>query len=68
MAYAYELEQKGIDLTQDFTVYSFNDFDAEGWDIPEAFIAHLKLKSLGVRIDRLTREQEEYLAGWEMGT
>ncbi len=31
-------------------------------------IARLKLKSLGVRIDRLTPEQREYLAAWEMGT
>jgi adenosylhomocysteinase len=31
-------------------------------------IARLKLKSMGVTIDRLTPEQKEYLAGWEMGT
>ncbi len=31
-------------------------------------IAELKLKSMGVKIDRLTREQEEYLNSWEMGT
>jgi adenosylhomocysteinase len=31
-------------------------------------IARLKLAAIGVRIDRLTAEQREYLASWEMGT
>ena len=31
-------------------------------------IARLKLRAMGVRIDTLTREQERYLASWEMGT
>lgn len=31
-------------------------------------IARLKLASMGIKIDRLTREQEKYLASWEMGT
>ena len=31
-------------------------------------IAALKLKSMGVGIDRLTPEQKKYLASWEMGT
>jgi adenosylhomocysteinase len=31
-------------------------------------IARLKLASMGIKIDRLTREQKEYLASWEMGT
>lgn len=31
-------------------------------------IARLKLKSLGVKIDTLTPEQEKYLASWEIGT
>jgi adenosylhomocysteinase len=31
-------------------------------------VAKLKLESRGVNIDRLTREQEEYLAGWSEGT
>jgi adenosylhomocysteinase len=31
-------------------------------------IARLKLKSLGIRIDRLTKEQEKYLKSWELGT
>jgi adenosylhomocysteinase len=31
-------------------------------------IAALKLRSMGVRIDKLTAEQKKYLASWEMGT
>ena len=31
-------------------------------------IARLKLAGMGVTIDRLTKEQEKYLASWEMGT
>jgi len=31
-------------------------------------IARLKLKSLGVGLDRLTPAQEKYLASWEVGT
>jgi len=31
-------------------------------------IAALKLKSMNIHIDRLTREQKEYLSSWEMGT
>ena len=41
------------------------------YPVPERIdseIARLKLKSLGVKIDRLTPEQKEYLAAWELGT
>lgn len=31
-------------------------------------VAALKLKSLGIQIDKLTKEQAEYLSGWESGT
>jgi len=31
-------------------------------------VAKLKLESMGVKIDRLTSEQEEYLASWSEGT
>jgi len=34
----------------------------------DAEIARLKLDSMGIRIDKLTAEQEEYLTSWEMGT
>lgn len=31
-------------------------------------IARLKLEAMGVKVDKLTKEQEKYLASWEMGT
>ncbi|MDD5449795.1 MAG: adenosylhomocysteinase [Candidatus Omnitrophica bacterium] len=31
-------------------------------------IAALKLKSMGIKIDKLTKEQGEYLSSWELGT
>jgi len=31
-------------------------------------IARLKLAAIGISIDRLTKEQEKYLASWDMGT
>ncbi|UCG43899.1 MAG: adenosylhomocysteinase [candidate division WOR-3 bacterium] len=31
-------------------------------------IARLKLRTLGVRIDRLTQEQKEYISSWKAGT
>lgn len=41
------------------------------YSVPEDIdknIAYLKLKSLGIKIDRLTKEQEIYLSSWELGT
>ena len=41
------------------------------YPVPEELdreIARLKLKALGVEIDRLTPEQEEYLRSWKRGT
>jgi len=31
-------------------------------------VARLKLKSMGINIDKLTPEQEKYLKSWEIGT
>jgi adenosylhomocysteinase len=34
----------------------------------EKYISHLKLKSMGIEIDQLTKEQKKYLSSWDMGT
>jgi adenosylhomocysteinase len=34
----------------------------------DAEVARLKLQAMGVEIDRLTKEQEEYLRSWDQGT
>ena len=41
------------------------------YSVPEEIdkkIARLKLKSMGVKIDKLTHEQKEYLSSWKIGT
>jgi len=60
MQYVSELERLGIDLAEEFTVFSFCDFDPEGWIIPESFVSHLRLKISGpIQLVRLglTRRQ-----------
>jgi adenosylhomocysteinase len=45
--------------------------DKKVYNVPadiEEWVAELKLKSLGISIDKLTEEQEEYLRSWEVGT
>ena len=40
-------------------------------DVPksiEDYISTLKLKTMGIKIDKLTPEQKKYLSAWEMGT
>ncbi len=40
-------------------------------DVPseiDEWVASLKLKSMGISIDTLTKEQERYLVSWEAGT
>ncbi len=40
-------------------------------DVPKEIddsVAALKLKAMGISIDRLTPEQKKYLASWETGT
>jgi adenosylhomocysteinase len=41
------------------------------YPVPEEIdkeIARLKLETMGVEIDKLTAEQEKYLASWDEGT
>ncbi|MFQ5862935.1 MAG: adenosylhomocysteinase [Candidatus Brocadiales bacterium] len=41
------------------------------YDVPreiDEWVASLKLKSMGISIDSLTKEQERYLVSWEAGT
>jgi adenosylhomocysteinase len=58
-------------LSAEYLVKHGSKLENKVYPVPERIdseIARLKLKSLGVRIDRLTPEQKEYLAAWEMGT
>lgn len=58
-------------LSAEYMVKNHNKLDNKVYPVPieiDKRIAELKLNSLGVKIDKLTKEQEKYLASWESGT
>ncbi len=58
-------------LSAEFIKVHSKDLEKRVYNVPEDIdkeIARLKLASLGIRIDELTPEQEEYLTSWNMGT
>jgi adenosylhomocysteinase len=55
----------------EYIVKSHSTLEKKVYKVPDELdkrVARLKLESLGIKIDRLTSEQEEYLAGWAEGT
>jgi adenosylhomocysteinase len=58
-------------LSCEFMVKNHASLEKRVYKVPEEIdkrVAKLKLESMGIKIDRLTPEQEEYLAGWSEGT
>jgi len=58
-------------LSVEYIYKNSRDLLCKVYSVPEKIdksIAKLKLKSMGIFIDKLTPEQEEYLTSWEMGT
>lgn len=58
-------------LAAEHVVKSAGKLEVKVHDVSEKIekkVALLKLKSLGIKIDKLTPEQAAYLASWEMGT
>ena len=58
-------------LSVEYLAKRGGELDKKVYPVPEELdkeIARLKLKALGVEIDRLTSEQEEYLRSWKRGT
>ncbi len=58
-------------LCCDYMVKNHASLEKKVYTVPvdlDKRVAKLKLESLGVKIDRLTPEQEEYLASWNEGT
>lgn len=58
-------------LASEYVVKNHKKFEPKVYTLPEKIdtdIASLKLKSMGISIDKLTPEQKKYLASWEMGT
>jgi adenosylhomocysteinase len=58
-------------LASEWAVKNRRKLTPQVYDVPRAvedWVASLKLSSMGIRIDRLTREQETYLTSWNVGT
>lgn len=58
-------------LASEYMVKNAKDLKAQVYAVPEHIdreIAKLKLESMGVHVDKLTAEQEHYLASWSEGT
>jgi len=58
-------------LCLEYMVKNFASLDKKVYTVPAELdkrVAKLKLESMGIKIDRLTPEQEEYLASWSEGT
>jgi adenosylhomocysteinase len=58
-------------LAAEYVVKSQKKLERKVYTVPEkidANIAALKLRSMGIAIDKLTPEQKKYLASWDMGT
>ncbi|HTW21996.1 MAG TPA: adenosylhomocysteinase, partial [Candidatus Baltobacteraceae bacterium] len=58
-------------LAAEYMVKNAKELKANVYPVPEHLdkqIAKLKLESMGVTIDKLTPEQEHYLASWNEGT
>ena len=58
-------------LSVDYLVKNAGSLEKKVYSVPEAIdkqVARMKLESMGISIDKLTPEQEEYLTGWSEGT
>jgi adenosylhomocysteinase len=58
-------------LCLEYMVKNQRKLEAKVYPVPEEIdkqVARLKLKSMGIEIDRLTPAQKEYLTSWEEGT
>ncbi len=58
-------------LSAEYMVKNHATLEKRVYSVPEALdkqVAKMKLESMGVKIDRLTVEQEHYLSSWSEGT
>jgi adenosylhomocysteinase len=58
-------------LSAEHIAKNYSNMENQVYVVPDqidASIASLKLKALGIEIDQLTDEQQEYLNSWTMGT
>jgi adenosylhomocysteinase len=58
-------------LVSEYMVKNASSLEKQVYPVPEAIdrqIAKLKLESMGIQVDKLTPDQEHYLASWSEGT
>lgn len=58
-------------LTTEYCAKNYRKLKPRVYTVPQKidkWVSRLKLRSMGIGIDRLTAEQKRYLASWEMGT
>jgi len=58
-------------LATEHVAKNYKTLEKKVYNVPvelEQWVADLKLKSMGINIDKLTAEQKEYLSAWEVGT
>lgn len=58
-------------LASEWAVKNNGKLKPQVYDVPrsvEDWVARLKLVSMGIQIDKLTKEQEKYLSSWTVGT
>ena len=58
-------------LAAEYMVKNGKKLEKQVYPVPEEIdreIARLKLEAMGVKIDKLTKVQEKYMASWEEGT
>jgi adenosylhomocysteinase len=58
-------------LSVEYMVKNHHSLEKKVYKVPDELdkrVARLKLESMAIKIDKLTPEQEEYLAGWNEGT
>ena len=58
-------------LCAEYIVRNADKLEKKVYDVPadiDKGISSLKLKTMGIEIDTLTAQQQEYLASWNLGT
>jgi adenosylhomocysteinase len=58
-------------LASEWAVKNKKNLGPQVYEVPSAvenWVAALKLGSMGIKIDKLTSEQEKYLSSWDHGT
>ncbi|MFH1712623.1 MAG: adenosylhomocysteinase [Candidatus Jacksonbacteria bacterium] len=70
-AQVMDMSFAGQALAAEFLAQNYNQLDKKVYALPDKLdqgIAQLKLKSMGIKIEKPTAKQQKYLASWEAGT